>query len=1029
MTPLLLALNSLWVVALAAAEASPTPPVDSTKLPPPAERKISFEQDVQPLLKRSCWGCHSAEAWESGLRLDRRDKALAGGDGGKAIVVGKSAESRLIHFVGGAVADKVMPPDGEPLTPEEIGILRAWIDQGLDWPTSPGAEDPARRHWAFQSIQEPTMPEGTAGHPIDRFIAAKLSAQGISPSKPAERNALIRRLSLDLLGLLPAPDDVTEFVADDRPDAYERLVDRLLASPHFGERWGRHWLDLARYADSDGYEKDLPRPFAYRYRDWVIGAFNADLPFDQFTVEQLAGDLAPNAGLDQRLATGFHRQTLTNREGGIDPREDRDKQLVDRTNTTGAVWMGLTLGCAQCHTHKYDPISQREYYQLYAFFNAAQEQEIPAATEWEGQRYATLQAAHNLQRQPLVDAINDYRETMLPRQLAAWEQRLKDEPIAWTPWESTEARAESPAELRRQPDGSWLATGVVPDVDAYTLTLPIGRQRPTGLLLEMLPQAELPNQGPGRAPNGNYVLTEVKVAWQTIEPRKSKPQAVRIASAQADYVQNAGTPKAFTPAGTFDNDPKTGWAVGGAIGQPHALLVELDGNTLPPADQDVILSVTLEQRYGGQHLLGSFRLLTTTAARPLTLPQASSDIADILTISPDQRTDAHRSKLLHHYAAIDPGLLDLTAKLKAVDDAGPPPPITKGMVFVQSDQPPQTHIHQRGDFLSPGMAVEPAVLEILNPLESSSATPNRLDLARWLVSEAHPLTRRVAVNRIWQQLFGRGIVDPPDDFGLRGAPPTHPELLDWLSVEFSTRNWSVKELIRLIVTSDTYQRSSAGRPDLAEIDPKNLWLARQNRFRLTGEILRDLTLQVSGLLDDCISGPSIRPPLPAGVADLGYAGSVKWAESQGVDRYRRGCYIFFQRTVPYPLLMTFDGPDSNVTCQRRERSNTPLQSLTLLNDPAFVECARVLGREMSKDPNTSPSDRLRTLTIRTLGRDATDDELGVLASLFAAARDRFRDHPEEATALGDADAASVEDAAWVSLARVMLNLDEFVTRE
>ncbi len=1030
MTPLSLVLNCLWVVTVSAGEASPTLPVDAAKLPPAVERKVTFARDVQPILQRSCWSCHGTEAWESGLRLDRRDKALIGGDGGSVIVAGKSAESRLIHFVSGAIADKLMPPDGEPLTPEEIGILRAWIDQGLDWPaSSPVSDDPARRHWAFQPIRRSSVPEGAAAHPVDRFVASTLAAQGITPSQPADRATFMRRLSLDLLGLLPTQNELADFVVDDRPDAYERLVDRLLASPHFGERWGRHWLDLARYADSDGYEKDLPRPFAYRYRDWVIEAFNADLPFDRFTVEQLAGDLLPNASLEQRLATGFHRQTLTNREGGIDPREDRDKQLVDRTNTTGAVWMGLTVGCAQCHTHKYDPISQREYYQLYAFFNAAQEQEIAAATGWELHRYEALKAAHTRQRQPLVDAISTYRESLLPPQLAAWKQRLKDQPITWAVAAISQAQAESQAELQRQPDESWLVTGETSDVDAYTLTLPLGTQRPTGLLLEALPHAGLPNNGPGRAPNGNYVLTEVKAAWQPAGQTQAKPQAIKIAAAQADYVQNAGKPKAFTPEKIFDNDSKTGWAVGGAIGQSHALVVEFDEDTLPAADQDVVLTVTLEQLYGGQHLLGSFRLLTTTAARPLALPQTSGEIAAILAAPADQRTAEQQAKLAQYYAGIDPGLLDLAAKLKAFDDAGPQPPATIGMIFTQSETPAPTHIHQRGDFLSPGTVVEPAVLEVLNPLDSASPQPNRLDLARWLVSEAHPLTRRVAVNRIWQHLFGRGIVDPPDDFGLRGAPPTHPELLDWLADEFSTRGWSVKGLIRLIVTSETYQRSSAGRADLVDIDPKNLFLARQNRFRLTGEILRDLTLQVSGLLDDRIGGPSIRPPLPAGVADLGYAGSVKWTESQGGDRYRRGAYIFFQRTVPYPLLMTFDGPDSNVTCQRRERSNTPLQSLTLLNDPAFVECARVLGRELSQDTQTSPSDRLRALVARTHGREATDDELGILALMYAAAVDRFRSHPAEAAALGGASEAAAEDAAWVSLARVVLNLDEFVTRE
>jgi cytochrome c553 len=383
----------------------------------PPGRKISFEKDVRPILANVCWDCHGGDTQEAGLRLDRKDLALQGGDGGRVIIPGNSAESRLIEFVAGLNPDKIMPPDGDRLSDAEVEILRAWIDQGLDWPAS--AQSTTQRgadHWAFQPIRRPVVPavETAVAHPIDAFVLAKLQDQGLTPSGPADRATLIRRLSLDLLGLLPTTEDVAAFVDDPRPDAYEQLVDRLLASPHFGERWGRHWLDLARYADSDGYEKDLPRPFAWRYRDWVIAALNSDLPFDQFTIEQLAGDLLPDATPDQRIATGFHRQTLTNREGGIDKKEDRDKQLVDRTNTTGAVWMGLTVGCAQCHTHKYDPISQREYYQLYAFFDAAEEADIPAPTEYEVIRYAARQAEHEQRRRPLAEAVDVYRRDELP---------------------------------------------------------------------------------------------------------------------------------------------------------------------------------------------------------------------------------------------------------------------------------------------------------------------------------------------------------------------------------------------------------------------------------------------------------------------------------------------------------------------------------------------------------------------------------------------------------------------------------------
>ncbi|MDZ4688523.1 MAG: PSD1 and planctomycete cytochrome C domain-containing protein [Planctomycetaceae bacterium] len=991
----------------------------------PPVRKIAFEADVRPILVKACWSCHGSDAQEAGLRLDRKDRALEGGDNGRVIVPGKSAESKLIHLVTGTDPDKIMPPEGERLSAAEVDVLRAWIDQGLDWPASAQSTvQPGANHWAFQPIRRPAVPvvETPVPNPIDAFLMAELQKHGVAPSGAADRATLIRRLSLDLLGLLPTPDDVASFVADPRPDAYEQVVDQLLASPHFGERWGRHWLDRARYADSDGYEKDLPRPFAWRYRDWVIEATNADLPFDQFTVEQLAGDLLPNATTEQRMATGFHRQTLTNREGGIDKREDRDKQLVDRTNTTGAVWMGLTVGCAQCHTHKYDPISQREYYQLYAFFNAADEADIPAATEYETVRHAALKAEHERRRQPFVEAVEAYRASELPPRLAEWERRIREEPLAWTPLAITSAVTASKAELSRQEDGAYLIGGETPETDTYTLTCDVAAALPTGLRLETLTDAALPSQGPGRAPNGNFVLTEARVTWQPRDDKKAKPRPVALVAAQADYIQSRGQKgKAFAPENTLDGSAKTGWAVGGGIGQPHQIVWEFDWGTSPPTE-DGRLTIVLDQQYGGQHLLGKFRLSMTDAVQPL-----------YLATLPEWLKDAKPPALLEDYFAnVDPGIRALAARLTAHDAAAPPAPETKAMVFAEAAKPEQTQIHLRGDFLQPGDEVSAATLAVLNPLKTAAASPNRLDLARWLASEDHPLVRRVAVNRVWQHLFGRGLVDPPDDVGLRGTPPSHPELLDWLADEFSTRGWSTKSLIRLIASSAAYQRSSAGRPDLRDSDPKNLLLARQNRFRLEGEVLRDVSLAVSGLLDDRVGGPSVRPPLPEGVASLGYANSVKWAESKGGDRYRRGCYIFFQRTVPYPLLMTFDSPDSNVACQRRDRSNTPLQSLTLLNDPAFFECARGLGSRLQQSQPDANTDRVQTLVQWCLGRDAAAAELAVLTRLHDEALAKFRDDPSSAAELIGRPAESPETldlAACIALARVVLNVDEFLTRD
>lgn len=793
----------------------------AAELPPATKKKVDYTKEIKPLLATHCIKCHGASKQEAGLRLDRRDEAFNGGDSGPAFVAGKSAESLLIKYVAGVDPDVLMPPEGDRLSDEQIGLLRGWIDQGADWPKDEKAEiDPRTGHWSFQPVkhQSPPATQPATRHPIDAFVIEKLTPRGIAPSAEADRTTLLRRLTLDLIGLPPSSIDVSDFLTDDRPDAFERVLDRLLASPHFGERWGRHWLDLARYADSDGYEKDQPRPHAWRWRNWVIDAINRDLPFDQFTIEQLAGDLLPAATLDQKIATGFHRNTLTNKEGGADKKEDRDKQLVDRTNTTGAVWLGLTVGCAQCHSHKYDPISQREYFQLYAFFNAAVEQDISAAPVDQVERYARLKAQHDLARLPLVEAVRVYREGM--------------------------------------------------------------------------------------------------------------------------------------PANALD-----------------AVL---------------------------------------------------------------QKEQA------------DPELKRLEAALTKFDADGPKPPPQLAMVLIESPKPSPTHVHLRGDFLQLGAEVQPATPSFLHSVGKNSLSNepgniqktsrlNRLDLARWIVDESNPLTRRVAVNRIWQHLFGRGLVDPPDDFGTQGSLPSHPELLDWLANELPRRGWSRKEMIRLIATSATYRQTSRTRPELNSIDPRNVLLARQNRFRLEGEIVRDLALSVSGLLDDRIGGESIRPPLPSGVADLGYAGSVKWAESKGGDRYRRGCYIFFQRTVPYPLLMTFDASDSNVTCARRERSNTPLQSLTLLNDPAFFECARALGVRLETELTGDPTTRSREAFRWTIGRELDVTELETLVRMYEETRQLLHRRPADAALMaGDAKTPSgsaVDLGAAVAFARILLNLDEFFTRE
>jgi mono/diheme cytochrome c family protein len=808
-------------------------------LPPPAAGRIDFERDVRPIFARSCVTCHGPDKQRGGLRFDHGPAALKGGNSGPVIVKGDSAGSVLVQLVAGLDPDRPMPPKGDRLTAAEIGRLRAWIDQGADWPVDASQAAAGKSsHWSFQPIRRPPVPAvkgaGWVRNPIDVFVLARLEKEGLQPSPEADRVTLIRRLSLDLTGLPPTPAEVNEFVQDSRPDAYEQLVDRLLGSPHYGERWCRHWLDLARYADSDGYEKDGGRPFAWRYRNWVIDALNRDLPYDEFTVEQLAGDLLPNATAEQKAATGFHRNTLTNKEGGVDPEQFRVEAVVDRVNTTAKAFLGVTLNCCQCHDHKYDPFTQREFYRFFAFFNSDVEVNTPAPLPGE--------------------------EKLLPQRKAAFEKKLKELQTAVADYQS-----------------KW----------------------ESGL---------------------------------TAKQRESLPAAVR-----------------------------------------DALAAELA-----------------------------------------------------------KRTPEQRKAVVDHLAKADAKFATLTKAVADHRKAGVPQTMAQTLALGPARK---THVMVRGDFLRPGVEVQPGTPAVLPPLKHPSHTAplTRLDLARWLVDPSNSLTARVAVNWVWHKYFGRGIVATLEDFGTQGERPSHPELLDWLASEFVTQKWSVKALHRLIVTSATYRQSSAVRPELLQRDPLNVLLARQSRQRLEAEIVRDSALAASGLLVRTVGGPSVHPPQPAGVSELTYAGSAKWVESTGPDRYRRGLYTWFQRTSPYPMLLTFDGPDSNLACVRREKSNTPLQALTLLNDTVFVECAQALGKRLLTEASDSPAERVRYAFRVCVSREPTGEELSRLVRLYGELYDRAKARPESAAKLaGAAKSASAdpaEAAAWVALARALLNLDEFVTRE
>ena len=991
-----------------------------------AADEVDFQTDVQPILAEHCLECHGADRPKAGLNLGLRDSSFGALKSGNiAVVSGDAAASVLIKRITHADPDKRMPKDRPALSPQQIQTLTWWIEQGAAW----------QAHWAYQPIERPVPPDVRdqrwPRNAIDRFVLAELERRGIEPSPEADRYTLIKRVHYDLVGLPPTPEEVDAYVKDTSVRAYEDLVERVLASPRFGERWGRHWLDKARYADSDGYEKDRPRPDAWRYRDWVINAINEDMPFDEFTVTQLAGDLLPappEATAEQKLATAFHRQTLTNEEGGVDKEQFRVEATFDRAETTGAVWLGLTVGCARCHSHKYDQITQHEYYGLYAFFNNADEAvtQVPiSAEQWrefEQKNAVHLAKVRNAeQRLAAAKAKLAERADKLESQLREQLASTTDDMPAIALLEIVSANSKGRAKLKEQKNGSYLASGRQTANDVYTIAAKVPEQGLTGVRLEMLPHASLPKDGPGRSNGGNFVLSEIALH----EKRGGEQVPVTLHSPTADFSQNG-----WNVAGTLDGKGDTGWAISPQMGKEHHATFR----TVRPihGDSEARLIITLDQRYkGGDHSIGHFRLLGLTGDHAGTVP---AYVRSIVATPADQRDAKQREQLLDYLAELDAQTRGVMAEVAALKQRGPKPPVMDVRILEERDEVRPTHLLHRGDFLSPGEEVEPGTLAVLPPLKVREGTrPTRLDLARWLVSDENPLTPRVAVNHIWFNLFGEGLVPTGSDFGVRGEQPSHPALLDWLASELMRSGWSRKHVIRLIVNSATYRQASAHRPALAQIDPLNRLLARQNRVRVQGEIVRDLHLAASGLLTDQIGGPSVFPPMPADVAALSYANNFKWAESKGEDRYRRGMYTFFKRTAPHPDLMTFDCPDANVTMVERHTSNTPLQALTTLNADAFAEASRAMAKRLLMRDAADDAARLTYAFRLCMARPPGSEERSALLRLLSDARDYYRDHADEAKQLiGDyrvEHIADSETAAWIATARIIMNADEFITRE
>jgi mono/diheme cytochrome c family protein len=962
-----------------------------------AETLVDFGRDILPILSQNCFGCHGPDEGgrKAKLRLDTHEGILRTRNDLTVVVPGKPAESELIARLTSKDEEEVMPPpdSNKHLTPSQIELFKRWVAEGAPW----------GKHWAYERPQRPQIPEvpgaGAAiRNPIDNFIRARLASERVEPSPEADRRTLIRRLSLDVLGLPPELKDVQAFVDDPRPDAYERVVDRLLASPHFGERWGRHWLDLARYADTGGSLNDTLRPYAYLFRDWVINAINRDQPFDQFTIEQLAGDLLPNPTLEQKIATGFHRNTLKNDEAGSDLELDRTKAAVDRVATTGTVWLGLTVGCAECHTHKYDPITHREFYQLYAFFNNTAERDLPAPGPEELAEYNARLAAWETARKKLETPLEQYLATLLTNKLPEWERTLKVPAARWTliePAEINVVTEDAERLITAEKDWSIIPGPKDPLRTKFVIKASLAMNGVTGFRLEAIAD---PGRKVGNSRRGEFGLAEFTVMAQVPGGEQRK---IKLVSARADFGAEGGTADK-----AIDGDNTTNWTIAPQMDQTHVIVFEPEAPLNLPAGSTIYFE--LEHRTVG--LMNRFRLAVTTSTRPIepsTMPDA---ILATLDLPAGKRSEEQVTELARYYAqTADETGRTLYAPIQKHLGLQPPYPKTTAAVLTTAER--KTHIHLRGEYQRPGAEVQPGGLEILPALKPRGAKPDRLDLARWLVDPENPLTARVTVNHIWKNLFGRGIVATAENFGALGERPSHPELLDYLATEFVRQGWSRKQMIRLIVTSATYRQSSAIRPDLTERDPLNVLLARQSRHRLEAEVVRDVFLAQSGLLNRRIGGPSIFPPLPAYITAFGR--NTTWPATTGPDKYRRGLYIHLRRNVIYPMLLTFDASDTSVACTQRERSNSPLQALTLLNDPVFFECSEQLGQALAAGTGTI-DEQLRRGFEQCMSRPPKPAELRALTTLYA---DQLK------LTQGDAK------VAMTTVARVMMNLDEFITRE
>jgi hypothetical protein len=992
----------------------------------PPSKPVDFNRDIRPLLAAKCYACHGPDEGrrKGKFRLDVQEEAVK-----KAIKPGDAAASILVKRITSDDVDKVMPPPSaktDPLTPQQIDLLRRWIDQGAKYDL----------HWAYIKPTRPALSEVKnkewVKNAIDAFIAAGHEQQGYKAAAEADRITLIRRLSFDLTGLPPSTDAVDAFLKDQGANAYEKLVDRLLDSPHYGERMASYWLDMVRYADTAGYHSDNHRDVAL-YRDYVIDAFNNNKRFDKFTIEQLAGDLLPNPTCEQRIASGYNRLLQTTEEGGAQAKEYLAKYAADRVRNASVVWLGSTMGCCECHDHKFDPFKTKDFYSFEAFF--ADLKETAVGRQEQTPIPSPEQEAEVRKLDGQIAAAKAALEKPTPELDAAqvkWEKTAKLELAdnkAWTVIKPEKVDTKG-SKLVVQDDLSVLSTGTNPDKDVYTVTLKTDKKSITAIQLETLTHPSLANKSLSKA-NGNFVLTSFEVRVATAEQKE--PQSVKIAKALADFAQQG-----FPIENAIDNDPATGWAVEGHMKAANHVAVFVFDKPLPGGDGTTLTVVMKHESVYAGHNIARFRLSLTSAEKPALSGQAlPPEVTTALNVEPEKRTPQQKQTLATYFRGIAPQLTAAREQLaKLENDKKQLTAKFQTTLVAMPVNPRPIRILHRGNWQDDsGDIVTPNVPTFLPPSDVKDRRLTRLDLANWIVARDNPLPARVFVNRLWKVMYGQGIVKSLDDFGTQGTLPSHPELLDWLAVEFVESGWDVKHLLKLMAMSNTYRQASVAGKELRERDPNNVWLARQNRFRLDVEMVHDNALAVSGLLSSKIGGASVKPYQPAGYWSYLNFPKREWDNDKGEGLYRRGLYTYWCRTFLHPSFAAFDAPSREECTVERPRSSTPLQALVLLNDPIYVEAARVFAEHIVREGGANALERIGWAYRRTLSREVKKEERTLLLALYEkhlAEYGKDKDAAQKLVGTGEypmaKDVDVVELAAWTSVARVILNLHETITR-